>query len=47
MIAKLQQLTKLPGWRKIKNIRKQLKSLFRTASQQVFKGKNEQQKNNL
>ena len=44
MIAKLQQLTKLPGWRKIKNIRKQLKSLFRTASQQVFKGKNEQQK---
>ena len=44
MAAKLQQLTKLPGWRKIKNIRKQLKSIFRTASHQVFKGKDAHQK---
>ena len=44
MVEKLQQLTTLKGWRKIKNIRKMLKSLFRATSQKVFKGKDEHQK---
>jgi IS5 family transposase len=34
----------LPGWRKIKAIRTTIKSLFRNASQQVFRGKKEEQK---
>jgi transposase, IS5 family len=46
MIEKLQAITPLKGWRKIKNIRKQLKGLFRTTSHKVFKGKDEQQKKN-
>ena len=46
MISKLQAITSLKGWRKIKNIRKILKSLFRATSQKVFKGKDEQQKKN-
>lgn len=41
IIAKLQKETVLPGWRKIKYIRKNIKSTFRAASHQVFKGKNE------
>jgi IS5 family transposase len=44
MIVKLQELTSLKGWRKIKNLRKMLKSLFRTTSHHVFKGKDEHQK---
>ncbi len=44
MIKKLLEITSLKGWRKIKHLRKSLKSLFRTTSQHVFKGKNEQQK---
>lgn len=44
MIEKLRKITDVKGWRKIKNIRKTLKSLFRVTSQHVFKGKNEQQK---
>ncbi len=44
MLVKLQELTSLKGWRKIKNIRKTLKSLFRATSQQVFKGKDEHKK---
>ncbi|MEO7767464.1 MAG: ISNCY family transposase [Ferruginibacter sp.] len=44
MIGKLQGITSFPGWRKIKNIRKTLKSLFRATSQQVFKGKDEHKK---
>lgn len=44
MTAKLQRLTFLKGWRKIKNLRKMLKSLFRATSHQVFKGKDEHQK---
>jgi transposase, IS5 family len=44
MVVKLQGLTSLKGWRKIKNIRKTLKSLFRATSQQVFKGKDEHKK---
>ena len=44
MIEKLLKITGIKGWRKIKNLRKNLKSLFRATSQHVFKGKNEQQK---
>ncbi len=44
MIEKLQAITTLKGWRKIKNIRKMLKSQFRATSQKVFKGKDEHQK---
>ena len=44
MIAKLQKLENVIGWRKIKHQRKSFKSLFRATSQQVFKGKNEHQK---
>lgn len=47
MIEKLQAITSLKGWRKIKNIRKTLKSLFRATSQQVFKGKDEHKKKQL
>jgi transposase, IS5 family len=47
MIEQLQAITSLKGWRKIKNIRKTLKSLFRAASQQVFKGKDEHKKKQL
>jgi transposase, IS5 family len=43
-IGKLQEITPLKGWRKIKNIRKVVKSQFRSTSHQVFKGKNEHQK---
>ena len=44
MIETLQEITFIKGWRKIKNFRKILKSLFRTTSQHVFKGKDEHQK---
>jgi len=44
MIGKLLKIADMKGWRKIKSIRKNLKSIFRTTSQHVFKGKNEQQK---
>ena len=43
-IEKLQVLTAVKGWRKIKYIRKTLKSQFRRTSHQVFKGKSEQVK---
>ena len=43
-IEKLQALTPVKGWRKIKYIRKTLKSQFRRTSHQVFKGKSEQAK---
>ena len=43
-IEKLQALTPVKGWRKIKYIRKTLKSQFRRTSHQVFKGKPEQAK---
>ena len=36
--------TNLTGWRKIKELRKQFKSTYRSTSQQVFKGKNPVQK---
>lgn len=41
MINNLQKEIKLPGWRKIKQIRKSIKSIFRATSHQVFKGKKE------
>ena len=44
MIKKLLEISDIKGWRKIKHLRKSLKSLFRATSQHVFKGKNEQQK---
>jgi len=44
MIEKLQKAINLPGWRKIKNIRKSIKSIFRSSSYQVFKGKKEELK---
>ena len=47
MVEKLQTIGFVKGWRKIKNLRKMLKSLFRATSQQVFKGKNEQKKKQL
>jgi len=44
MIEKLIEITEVKGWRKIKNIRKMLKSLFRATSHQVFKGKDDNAK---
>ncbi len=44
MVEDIQEIVVLKGWRKIKNIRKVLKSQFRATSQKVFKGKDEHQK---
>jgi IS5 family transposase len=44
MIEKLQKEIPLEGWRKIKHIRKTIKSIFRATSHQVFKGKKEELK---
>jgi IS5 family transposase len=44
MIKVLKKETQLEGWRKIKQIRKTIKSIFRSTSQQVFKGKKEELK---
>ncbi|MEJ7679993.1 MAG: hypothetical protein WKG06_34835 [Segetibacter sp.] len=44
MIEKLLEITEIKGWRKIKHLRKMLKSLFRSTSHQVFKGKDEHRK---
>lgn len=44
MVSKLKAETNLKEWRKIKSIRRNVKSLFRRTSQQVFRGKNEKQK---
>lgn len=43
-VKALQEETLLTGWRKIKHIRKTVKSKFRMASHHVFAGKNENQK---
>lgn len=45
-VKKLKQVSDLKGWRKIKKLQNKTKSLFRQASQQVFRsnGKNEKQK---
>lgn len=44
IIETLRKEINFPGWRKIKHIRKTIKSIFRAASHQVFKGKNEAHK---
>lgn len=44
VVKLLKEVSRLKGWRKIKHIRKSLKSQFRKTSHQVFKGKNEQHK---
>jgi IS5 family transposase len=44
MIEKLQQEIPLNGWRKIKHLRKTIKSIFRVTSHQVFKGNREELK---
>jgi hypothetical protein len=46
MVKKLKEISDIKGWRKIKRTCSTTKSLFRQASQQVFRsnGKNEQQK---
>lgn len=44
MIEKLLEITEIKGWRKIKHLKKMLKSLFRSTSHQVFKGKDEHKK---
>ena len=44
MVESLQKIAFLKGWRKIKSIRKTLKSQFRATSQKVFKGRDEHQK---
>jgi hypothetical protein len=44
MIEKLTEIAEIKGWRKIKHLRKMLKSLFRSTSHQVFKGKDEHKK---
>lgn len=43
-VEKLRKETPLEGWRKIKHIRKNIKSIFRATSHQVFKGKKEELK---
>ena len=43
-VEKLQQQSNLEGWRKLKLIRRNTKSIFRKTSQQVFRGKKEKQK---
>jgi len=44
MVEKLQGFSPVDGMRKIKYIRKEFKSLFRSTSQQVFKGRSEEKK---
>ena len=44
MIEKLNELEKIAGWRKVKSLRKDFKSLFRHTSQIVFRGKDEKKK---
>lgn len=44
IIDALRKQTNLRGWRKIKHIRKTLKSIFRATSHQVFKGKKDKLK---
>ncbi|MEO7311342.1 MAG: ISNCY family transposase [Chitinophagaceae bacterium] len=40
-VDKLRRISDISGWRKIKSIRKAVKSIFRSTSQHVFKGKRE------
>lgn len=43
-ISQLRELLPIQGWRKLKHLRKSFKILYRSTSQQVFKGKSEVQK---
>jgi hypothetical protein len=43
-VGKLQSQSDLEGWRKLKLIRRNIKSIFRKTSQAVFRGKQEKQK---
>jgi IS5 family transposase len=47
LIVNLQKISAIKGWRKIKHIRKMLKTQFRATSHQVFKGKDEYKKKQL
>ncbi len=47
IVERLQGAAPVKGWRKIKDLRKGLKSIFRATSQQVFKGKNEHRKKTI
>jgi len=44
MVEKLNKISSIKGWRKIKSLRMSLKSIFRATSHQVFKGKKEKEK---
>ena len=44
MIESLVELTKVKGWRGVKAWRSKFKSLFRSTSQTVFKGRDEEKK---
>jgi len=44
IIRQLQKLAKIKGWREIKAWRRKFKSCFRSTSQVVFKGRNEEKK---
>jgi IS5 family transposase len=44
MVELLNGLVQVPGWRKVKSIRRDFKSLFRYTSQIVFRGKDEKKK---
>ena len=44
VVEQLRQISNVRGWRKLKVLRKNFKSLFRATSQQVFKGRDEKQK---
>ncbi len=44
IVEELNGMTNIEGWRKLKFIRKEIKSIFRATSQQVFRGKDEKQK---
>lgn len=44
IVDRLRKEINLPGWRKIKHIRKTIKSIFRATSHQVFRGKKEEHK---
>lgn len=44
LVEKLNKISAIQGWRKIKNLRMSVKSLYRATAQRVFKGKKEQEK---
>ena len=44
LVEKLNKITTIEGWRKVKSLRTSIKSLFRATSHRVFKGKKDQEK---